>query len=102
MCLPPCEMRVVQPDDQRLANPTNKRARNGRLAWELRGLLGCEDLLVTNNSSQGAQGTVHCSRVRERLAPVRNGLATSGSNTTTFAPCAYRRAYLPRTPPVKS
>ena len=32
----------------------------------------------------------------------RNTRATSGSSTTTLLPAAYRRAYLPRTPPEKS
>ena len=33
---------------------------------------------------------------------VGNAAATSGARTTTFVPCAYRFAYLPRTPPLKS
>jgi len=33
---------------------------------------------------------------------LENTLATSGSKTTTFVPCAWRRAYFPRTPCEKS
>lgn len=35
-------------------------------------------------------------------AALGNAFATSGSSSTTFVPCAKRRAYLPRTPPAKS
>jgi hypothetical protein len=56
---------------------------------------------------QGSQGTDAFSRMIFRSEAftafeLENTLATSGSKTTTFVPCAYRRAYFPRTPCEKS